>query len=339
MPIRRVLAIFVVALAVAGLGYTAYWFHVAGLLRKGLESWADHRRADGWTVEWSAMTTGGYPLHVRLELDSPHLANGRGLAWEADRLTGHADPFNWTRLRLAAPGRHQLDGPGGRLDLTMVSARAELNLDINGVLQDTTVLVEGLTATGATVEPLTIAGLALVWDPLPATAAVNHATASVRFSATAHGILLPAFPGLPLDRHVTLAEITGRIMGTLPKGSLAESLPRWSADGGTVELDHVTLEWEPLALEADGTIALDPQGQPLAALAARMRGFGPLMDRLAETGTMEPSAANAAKMVLSLMAKPDSKGRPAVPVPISLQDGTLFLGPAQVTKVPPIRWE
>ncbi|MBC7951555.1 MAG: DUF2125 domain-containing protein [Rhodospirillaceae bacterium] len=337
MPMRRVLAIFAIALAVASLGYTAYWFHVAGLLRKGLESWADQRRSQGWTVSWSEMNTGGYPLHVRLDLDTPHLANPSGLAWTAERLTGNADPFNWTQLRLAAPGRHQFDGPGGHMDVTVASARADVNLDRRGIAEDATLLVSGITATGLTPEPLTISGLALAWDPLPVTKP-DHSTATVRFSATAHGIMLPELPGLPLDRRVTLAEITGRIMGVLPKGPLTESVPRWSAEGGTVELDHVTLEWEPLALEGDGTIALDPAGQPLVAMSARMRGFGPLMDRLAESGTVEPSAANAAKIVLSLMAKPDAKGRPSVPVPVSLQDGALFLGPAKVAKVPQINW-
>jgi hypothetical protein len=338
MPIRRVIAIFAIALAVAGLGYTAYWFHVAGLLRNSLESWADQHRADGWAVSWSELTISGYPLHVRLELEAPHVATPRGLAWGTERLTGNADPFNLTQLRLTAPGLHQLDGPGGHMDVTVASARADVNVDRHGTLEDATVLVSGLTATGATPEPLTVAGLALAWDPLPV-AKPDHTTATVRFSVTAHGIMLPELAGLPLDRRVTLAEATGRIMGPLPSGALVETLPRWSADGGTVELDHVSLEWEPLALEGNGTVALDPQGQPLAALSVRMRGFGPLMDRLTEAGTVEPSAANAAKIVLLLMAKPDSKGRPAVPVPVSLQDSVLFLGPAKVAKVPMILWE
>ncbi|MBX9635686.1 MAG: DUF2125 domain-containing protein [Magnetospirillum sp.] len=338
MPVRRILAIFAVALAVAGSGYTAYWFHVAGLLRNSLESWAGHRRSQGWTVSWSQMETGGYPWHVRVELHDPLLVNPHGLRWSTGQLTGNVDPFNWTHLRLDAPGRHLLDAPGGRLDLTAVSARAEINLDLKGTLEDATLLISGLNAAGIGPEPLTMAGLAVTWDPLPV-AKPDHTTATVRFSATAHGIMLPALANLPLDRRVTLAEITGRIMGAIPEDAPARALPRWSADGGTVELDHVTLEWEPLALEGDGTLALDPQGQILAALSAHVRGFGPLMDRLAEAGTITADAANTAKTVLALMAKPDAKGRPAVPVPVSLQDGALFLGPAQVAKMPLIRWE
>ena len=334
MSVRRIAAIFAATLAVAVLAYTAYWFHVAGLLRKGLESWAEERRTHGWQVAWDGLERSGYPWHIRLRLDHPRVADGKGMAWAADGLTGNADPFDWTRLRLEAPGRHHLEAPGLALDMTVASAKAEVNLRRNGAVEDATLLVSALDAG----DTLRMAGLAVAWDPLEV-AQPDHQTPTIRFSATGHGITLPPLPGMPLDRDIALAAVTGRVMGALPDGSPLQAIRRWSADGGTVELDHVALDWEPLGLEGDGTLALDPAGQPLAALSARVRGFAPLMDRLAEAGNMEHGAANAAKLVLSLMAKPDPKGRPAVPVPVSLQDGTLYLGPARVAALPPIRWE
>lgn len=337
MPVRRIIALFAAALVVAGLGYTAYWFHAAATLRKSLEGWAEARRAEGWQVGWDELRTGGYPLHLRLELAAPRVVAADGRAWRGDTLSANAAPFDWTRLRLTTAGRHQVAAGGVEAVLDMDSARADVNLDHDGTLEDATLLVSHLTAATANAEPLRVGGLVLTWDPLPV-ARPDHTTATVRFSATAHDVVLPALPGLPLDRAIGLAEVTGRVMGAVPDGPAAEALARWSAEGGTVELDHVTLEWAPMALEAQGTLALDPTGQPLASLTTRMRGFGPLMDRLADSGAIPADTASAAKMVLLLMAKPDAKGRPAVPVPVSLQDGSLFLGPARVARVPPINW-
>ncbi|MGE5515266.1 MAG: DUF2125 domain-containing protein [Bacteroidota bacterium] len=337
MLIRRLVAVFAAALILAGLGYSAYWFHAAATLRKGLEHWADDRRAHGWQVGWDQIDTGGFPLHLRLALTAPHVADADGHTWHGEALTAHADPFDWTRLRLVAPGHHVLAWPGGNADVAAEAAQAEINLDRNGQLEDATLLATRLTVSGATAEPASAGGLAVTWDPLPV-AHPDHTTATVRFSATAHDVLLPALDGLPLDRAVGLVEVTGRVLGALPQGSLPETLTRWSADGGTVELDHVSLEWAPMALEAQGTMALDPAGQPLVSLATRIRGFGPLMDRLSDTGTVPADTAGAAKMVLLLMAKPDAKGRPAVPVPVSLQDGSLYLGPARVARLPPLKW-
>jgi hypothetical protein len=337
MPIRRLVAIFAAALAVAGLGYTAYWFHAAASLRKGLERWADERRGDGWQVSWDQLDSAGYPLHLRLELTAPHVADTGGHSWRADGLTAHADPFDWTRLRLSAPGSHHLQWPGGAAEMRAETAQAEVNLDGHGQLEDATLLLGPVRLSGLSAEPISAAGLVLTWDPLPV-ARPDHTTATVRFSATAHDLMLPPLPGLPLDRAVALAEITGRILGAIPQNTAAEAIARWSADGGTVELDHVSLEWSPMALEAQGTLALDPGGQPLVSLTTRMRGLGPLMDRLADAGALPADAANAAKVGLLLLTRPDAKGRPSVPVPVNLQDGSLYLGPARVAQVPPLNW-
>lgn len=339
MSVRRILTIFAAALVAAWAAYTAYWFHAQGQLRKGVERWAEQRRDGGWLVQWSDMTGGGYPAHLRLTLSEPAITLPSGLSWRAGRLTGEAAPFDWTRLHLDAGGEHRLDWPGGGMGVTATSARADINLDRRGALQDVTILLAGVSADSQAAEPVTLDGLAVTWDPLPVTDVMDHSQPSIRFSATGHGIRLPPLPALPLERDIALAEITGRIMGTIPPGPPAKALAAWSAEGGTLEIEHVSLDWAPMTLEGDGTLALDPQGQPLAAMATRIHGFGPLMDRLAEAGTIDPRSAQAAKFVLMMMSKPDSKGRPAVPVPIGLQDGLVSVGPTAVARLPPFQWE
>lgn len=333
MPLRRVLVLFAAALVVAGAGYTAYWFHAAGLLRKSLEHWAEQRRAAGWVAEWERLDAIGYPLHLRLVVERPRLTAPQGFGWTTGRVTASAQPLNLTRLRLVAEGAHDLAWPGGAGRLEARRVRADLNLMLAGGLDDATLFVEGASFSGLGPEPVTADGVVLSWDPL-AVAKPNHTTPTVRFSATAHGIALPALPGLPLDRAIGLAELTGRIKGVLPPAPPAEALARWSAEGGTIEVDHVSLEWPPMELEAQGTLALAPDGRPQGALTARVRGFAPLMDRLVQAGTIPADTASAAKMVLMLMSRTDSKGRSAVPVPVNIQDGSLFLGPARIAPIP-----
>lgn len=184
--------------------------------------------------------------------------------------------------------------------------------------------------------PLALAHLSTTIDSLPAQAP-THQTPTLAFHLSAQGVELPPLPGLLMERRVTLAEIGGRVLGELP--SLRPSaIVAWSAAGGTVELDRVALDWAPLGLEGEGTVALDTRLQPLAALTARVSGWGSFMDRLARAGMVEQGPAAAAKMLMSLMSKPDTLGRPAVPVPVTLQDGLLYVGPARVLTVPPLPW-
>lgn len=336
MPVRRILTIVLAAVLLSAAGYAAYWFHVAGELRKGVEGWAAERRANGWRVEWRELATAGFPGRVTLHVAEPALARPDGLAWRTGALVASARPWDLTRIALTAPGRHLLSWAGHDSELKAATLDGTLDLDRGGRLREISLAGSGLVLAAAGMD---IAADALSLTVLPlAVSAASHDTETVRFAAAAHGITLPDLPGLVLERRIALAEINGRVLGPIPAAPPAASILAWAEDGGTLEIDHLALDWAPMALEADGTLALDPRGQPLAALSARVRGFPELMDRLAAAGTLDPAAAAAAKMMLSLMAKPDRAGRPAVPVPVSVQDGGVWLGPARVAQLPPVAW-
>lgn len=343
MSLRRaVLVLAVLAVAAAG-AYTAYWFHVAAELRKGIEAWAQDRREHGWRVEWDGLAVGGFPPRVEARLAAPRLASPSGLEWRADAVTASASPFDLTLVTVAAPGPHHLAWRGGpQASVTAEMASAVIDLMPTGRLEDASLVAGGVVVAieesgeiEGTGEPVRMGSLAASVDPAAAPAAGHEDTAAT-FSLTVQDVALPPLSGLVMDRAIALVEAQGRLMGAIPSGPPAEALAAWSADGGTVELDRLAVDWAPLALEAEGTLALDPALQPLAALSARVRGQGELMDRLAAAGMMEPGAANAAKIVLSLLARPDTRGRPAIQVPVTVQDGALYLGPAKVATVPPL---
>lgn len=336
MPVRRILAALAALIVVAGAGYAAYWFHVAGELRKGIDDWAAERRAAGWTVAWAGMETGGFPAAVRIRLIEPRLVRPDGVEWRIEALSASAPPINLTRITLRAPGRHDVAVAGRAIVLTANRLRLDLDLDRHGRLRDSHLLGRGLTLTDGD-QSMDVAVLSVSVQPAKdAPKDQVHEAESLRFTAAAHGIVLPETLALVLEREVALAEMSGRVLGTLPLPPSGHGLMAWAAEGGTIEIDHMALDWAPMALEAEGTLALDPRGQPLAALSAKVRGFSELMDRLAERRVLDAGAATAAKLMLSLMAKPDARGRPAVPVPVTLQDGGVWFGPARVADMPPL---
>lgn len=335
MPVRRILVAILLAALLSGAGYTAYWFHVAGELRKGVESWAAERRAAGWRVEWRSMALQGFPGRVRLLLAEPAISRPEGMMWHAETLAAGASAFDLTRITLAAPGRHELDWQGRAGSLDAAALTGELDLE-NGRLREVSLSGNGVVLAGAG-QAIAAEALSLVVRPL-AVAAATHDSETLRFAAAGHGITLPAIPGLVLDRKVAVAELSGRVLGPISPVAPFAALTAWAAEGGTIELDRMVLDWAPMMLDADGTVALDPRGQPLAALSARVRGFPELMDRLSASGALDPGAATAAKLLLSLMAKPDRQGRPAVPVPITVQDGGVWMGPARIATMPHLAW-
>lgn len=337
MPFRRPIALVAALVLLAAAAYTAYWFHVAGQLRKGIEGWADHRRAQGWQVEWSSLSVGGYPLKVSAHLAAPALTSPAGLHWDCEAVTASANPFDITLVHLSAPGRHRLGQGNAVATVFAADAQGDLDLEHGGAVERANAALSNLKAELPGFEPVTAALVAIVYDPLPADKA-GPDTPTIAFSATVEDLMLPPLPGLVLDRAIATAEIAGTVKGAVPPGPPLQSLAQWSSAGGTVDVDRLLLDWAPMGMEADGTVAFDPDLQPLAALSARVRGFGPLMDRLAEAGAVDPGAANAAKLLLTMMAKPDARGRPVIPVPVTLQEGIVYLGPAKVARLPPVQW-
>ena len=341
---RRIIAAFLVCAALLAAAYTAYWFHVAGLVGKAVVQWSDQQRAAGWQVAYDRLEMAGFPLQLTVRLDGPSLTAPGGLGWRADSLTARAWPFRLGRLTLAAPGRHRLSFGGETAVLTAAGLTADLRLDSAGRLRRLRATARSV-AVQDTGDPAAGADeLSLSLDQVASAAPLTARSPVLTFAAAAAGLRLPPLPGLTLCRRIAAASLSGQVRGPLPPAppgkpeSPLDTLARWSAAGGTVTVDHLSLDWQPLGLDASGTLALDRRLQPLAAFCAQVRGYAQLMDRLAEARMVDRGAANAAKLMLSLMARPDSQGRPAVPVPLTVQDGLLWLGPARIGAVPPIPW-
>jgi len=122
--------------------------------------------------------------------------------------------------------------------------------------------------------------------------------------------------------------------------SSGDSLARWRDRGGTVEVSRLALSWGPLALEGDGTLALDSAMRPLAAFSARLAGGPETVERLAAAGLIAPMDALGAKIALAAMTiVPAEGGAPYAQVPVTLQDGYLYLGPARLLALPGMAWD
>ena len=91
--------------------------------------------------------------------------------------------------------------------------------------------------------------------------------------------------------------------------------------------------------------------QPIGAFSLSVRGVNEALDRLEAAGIIKPNPAALVKTVLNKLARdpaaesaaepdteagPDSK--PELKIPLSVQDGKLYIGPVVVAEVPVVRW-
>ncbi len=335
-PRFRFLALTVAGLAAAAIAaYAAYWFHVAGQLRKGIDGFAADRRAEGWAVEMAAVGSTGFPGAVTARIGGLTLRSPAGLFWHAETLSITVPPLRPLAPVIDFAGTHDLTLPGWSGIISAAGARASLRVAVDGGLSGLAFDSSGVVVEQAGLEAISVAGASVSFDRLGDDDG-GHEKPTAQATIAVRGIDLPTLAGLPLGRRIDTVQLEARIMGSISGGPPLAALAAWSTDGGTVELDRVVLEWAPLAIEADGTMALDPALQPLIATNARIRGLGEFVVRLVQAGLIEPRMASAAEIMLAIMARPDTKGRPTLSLPLTLQDGILSAGQIRLTRVPPL---
>ena len=131
------------------------------------------------------------------------------------------------------------------------------------------------------------------------------------------------------------AQLRGPVDG---KGPL-EALKAWRDAGGTLELRHFALDWGPLQISGNATLALDPNLQPEGAGTGEIRGFAETVDALVGQGLVKPDSGALAKAALGLLAKtPPGGGAKVLSIPLSIQRQTLYAGPFGLMKLPTIKW-
>ena len=84
-------------------------------------------------------------------------------------------------------------------------------------------------------------------------------------------------------------------------------------------------------------LAADGGMRPLGALTADIRGYEETLQALAEAALIRRDVLPASRVALNLLAKTDeTDGRRVLTVPLTAQDGALYLGPIKLLALPPV---
>jgi hypothetical protein len=322
---RRLFSWVAVAVVASAMLIVVAWLFLARQVEEQVLAWAAMQRAEGHTVAWQTLEVGGFPFSFEVTLAEPRIAKD-GWSAEAPRLLATLLPWRPDRIDLAAP-RLAMTTPDSGATLEQVVAFLVLE---NG--RATRLMIEGVAAWAQVRnEEFGRADRArLVIDRFaPATA--DWKTESLAGKAT----LWRAQPAPHLASQLLFAEPFDLDLAGAVKGPITD-LAGWRDAGGTADLARVQLAWGPLKLDGNATLALDGQMRPLGAGTAKLQGLSPMLDRLVAKGQVKAQEASIAKIVLGLLAQPAADGGSEVTVPITAQDGKLFLGPVAVATLRPL---
>lgn len=331
-------------LAAIAAAYVGYWFFAAGQLRDGVLAWIEARRQEGLTVDYARFDIGGFPFRLQVRVDAPSVAAPSAetpWGWEGQRLYAEARPWSPWSFTTLAPGNHALvvtvEGKSRIFHGRSERAAGHFELD-SGHLQSAQLELTDLVIDEVDAGQHWTADRIAVSAELAPLEEGTHRTPVADLRLQAADLKLPEEMPLPLGHQMAALDLAATLLGPIPDGPLADGLARWRDGGGTIEVRRLSAEYGPLALNADGTLALDGELQPVGAFTARVEGFFETVDALRNRGIIRPGDAVTAKMILGVLAKRAAGGRTNLTIPVSVQDRHLFAGPVPLIEIPPISW-
>lgn len=340
-------SVVVGSLLVIILAYSIYWFVVANETETAVEGWTRMARSQGLNASVVNVDVKGYPFRIVTHLEGltigfPKL--DKPFEWNAEGIQVVAEPWSSEHLLISLEGDQTFTRrKGGRLRryrLTNDGARASLDV-AGGEISRFSLAVEApvfaalpdgrrLTARDVNIH---VRKASAPHSP-PAEADLDPTlprTTDVTFRIRT--VTLPETIGATLGHKIAViqgqAEVHGELTGPLPS-----ALRRWAAAGGTMEVTGLRIEWGPLTLEAAGTVTLDEQSRPLGAFEARAKGMENLVDSLEATGELDPEYASLARTALAAISERTKSEY--ITVPLTLQNGFLYMGPIPLAVLEPI---
>ena len=336
----RLAAIAAAILLVAAAAYTATWFVLAGEVRAGIQRGSQDWRAAGYEVSHAEPDLSGFPLSLRVRIDAPSIGRGSGSQawrWRGESITLSMRPWNLKRIEVRLNGAHEITvGQDGtrRYSLAAASATSVITLGDGNRLERVKAAFAALEVrerdwTG----PLQIGRLRL--DGLGYRRAGLGSRATDVTLVIEDAALLAAPEG-PLGKTIARVRADITILGALPERPLEAAMAAWRDDGGTIELRGLIVKWGPLDLSADGTLALDSQLRPIGALSASIAGVDEAVASLVAEGSIGAAEAAAVRVAFNLFARLTSSAGDRLNVPITAQDGRIFIGPVAVARIGPL---
>jgi hypothetical protein len=345
---RRFLVILLLVVVALSGAWTVAWYVAARQLIDGVDRWAAARRAEGWQVTYGVPTATGFPTKIEAQIPDPAIVapapRAGGLGWEWHGLWVHVEIVPWRPNRVVLRNRGE-----NRLVLIRDATR------FDAVLDCTDAMVR-LAPAGRSDGPETRQYVVELADPKfrlavpPVSVQASELSVTLELHRVPPGdhLALAADLGFAVDDLVTnafgkageaplSANLHAELMGALPPGPLDQAVTAWRDDGGTIEIPRLVLGSSGITMLTNGTLALDNQMRPMGAATAAIRGYDAAIDRMTALGSVNPRDAQLAKLLLSAMATADDDGERVLRVPITSQNGWLYVGPMRLTRLEPLR--
>ncbi|PHZ84365.1 DUF2125 domain-containing protein [Paremcibacter congregatus] len=335
------------------LGYTVFWHYMAGEVEDQIEAMVNQQRNQGVSIKYGDLDISGFPYRMELALkDLKVLKTGnkqKTITMTTPLVTLVAFPWKINHGVIVSEGGTMRIG-GRRNPDFMISfgpTRASVMVDIMSrklnrasfVLNKVTWAAGKFPKTG----PTSQAGQVKLHFILPETA-VSGSSMELPLQAKmymeAADVVALEVPVGTFGKKANLVTVDIAIHGKEMPQYNVESLKKWRDDGGTLAVKTVEITSGVMDMDLSGETSLDQNMMPLGAFSAKIHGVDHIIKVLSGHDAFKQEPGKQILVELKKMSHMEETGPHAgtavLDLPVSLQNGLLFLGPIPVAELSPV---
>ncbi len=334
---RKVIVVAVIIVVLAA-SYGGYWYFAAmqavGFLEK-LDSGAD----SSFQIAYGDQSTTGFPFAIKLHLPEFEIITAdQRIRWRSEKAILEIQPWNVRRYRLALFGSHLIDleFQNKTLRYSIISKRADLvsELSRNGWPSQGAINLGEVSVSHNGGQQVFFLSRLEILVSVTGHSRMTYSEPSLELSVSADSLILSSLENQPLGNQIQKFGTGLKVLGPIDQYDKI-GINEWRQDGGTIEVSWFKTVWGSLDLRAAGTITLDDQLRPLAAMTTEIRGYVEALNALEEKNIIPRSVARTGQIALNMLATPSVDGTPPVlSLPLTAQDGAVYLGPLRLAQVP-----
>ena len=332
------------ALALGGFAalWCLLWIVAAMSCPYFVKSAAEEARAKGQTLSYDALSISGFPLSFRVQFTNLTWHDATGKQAQAGNIVFVAAPWlgrsldvtfsNGVTVSLPAPS------PKDPLLMRGVSGDARVTIAGDNRLRFGHLHITSVEAARPS-RTLFAATNLDIRATLPDKEPKDHTEAGLSLSGHTENLTIADANALPFGNKITTATIALRVMGALPDFRDKASVMAWNNASGVIEWDTLDLTWGQLKLAVKGTLGLGNDLQPQGAFSGSVEGQEVLVKNVLGKKWLGKNGGSLLNAASKLFSNPDQETRkPAIDVPLTLQESSLFLGPLKVLSFPRLEW-
>ncbi|MFA8384963.1 MAG: DUF2125 domain-containing protein [Pelagibaca sp.] len=319
-----------VAVILAILAYSAWWFYAAHDLRSSVADWFAGQRAAGLQADYADLTVLGFPNRTDLTITEPALAAAdSGFGWQAPFLQILGLSYKQGHVIVAWPDAQTLTTPEGDIDITSDGLRASV-VHEDGMLIRTNLEATVLNLTGQ--------------DQALAMADVNGALQRIETTPSSYRIALSigsmaatspqAVPQIGPD---SLASLRAELDLGLDQPLSFDALTGAPAQITNVTLHRSEITYGSVTFKVTGEATLDNEGRASGEITLSAENWREAIAAARDSGALPPALSDGLIDLLSMLSTFNG-ARDELDVTLGLNRGTVLLGPIPIGTLPPIQW-